>query len=107
MLENFECNEAKVSEIAKICRNIGQLLLKGLEGFYTIFNHILEGLFAAACVAEESTREFVLLCSRLSTASTTDLALPLINLCSDASKVLAEQQCKLAKKSQHKNLYER
>lgn len=91
MLERFEYSEANVQEIAKTCRNIGQLLLKGLELFFTIFNHILEGLFAAACVAEESTRQFVLMCSRLQTASTLDLALPLINLCSNPTKALAEQ----------------
>jgi len=79
LLEQFDASETHVNQVASITRNIGQLMLKGLEAFYPIFNHILEGLFASTCVAEESARQFVLMCFRLKTASQ-DLALPLINL---------------------------
>ena len=41
MLESFDADETHVNDIAAICRNIGQLMLKGLEAFYPIFNHIL------------------------------------------------------------------
>jgi hypothetical protein len=65
MLESFDADETHVNHIAAICRNIGQLMLKGLEAFYPIFNHILEGLLAATCVAEECSRQLVLMCYRL------------------------------------------
>lgn len=87
-------------------KTIMQLLGKGLEVYYSMFNHILRDFFALASSLALNARIFSLACTYLQTS--TPLATSLINLHSPpvhSMLSVSDYHCRLAKKQ--KTLYER
>lgn len=50
LLQRFIENPEIKDEIAAACKTVGQLLIKGLEIFFPMFNHIIAELFTVASV---------------------------------------------------------
>jgi len=104
LLASFDSDNSALPALAVSCRTVVQLLAKGIEIYYAMFNHILRDLFAIASAIEQQARMIALSCAYLDNASP-NLASAVVNLQTPAGHTVNEQICRLAKK--HKVLYER